>query len=568
MNKQQQAEEIVEKYIKPLYSYALKKTANLQDAEDLAQDIIFRLYKALLNKEIYNLDAFVWRLAHNVLVNYYRGKARSSIGVSLDELTPSLCSDEELSDGMIKKESIKKLQHEIAYLSKTQREILIMYYYEGRRLEEISGRLKLPLGTVKWHLFCARNEIKKGMDEMRNANELKFNPIKFAGAGISGSLGTMGGPLNFFRSTLTQNIAYSVYREAKSINEIADCIGVSPVFVEGEVEFLEEYGYLIKKGDKYLANLIINELDENSEDLARLKDELYARAAKLIANELYDELIKSDLLNSDRLYYPDGDKNFLAWGLVPYLLANSTEGFEEKISFDEVATLRKDGAHNITYVYIKDENEPKSRYHDSMQKWNGPMWNGIHNGEERLVLWQVISEWSDRDKEYESYTYEAVQQDLKLLCRFIRNELLSSDEIAYMVQKGYLKAVKGSDDNISLSADVGISKAANANATNDKFELAVIWLKDETIKEELVELCNRVRAKCQKELMPLKEEYEKLALENVPKHLKKMVAYGLQYTFYSDGPFLLYSLKELISSGRLKLPKEEQRVSLSILILQ
>lgn len=325
MNKQQQAEEIVEKYIKPLYSYALKKTANLQDAEDLAQDIIFRLYKALLNKEIYNLDAFVWRLAHNVLVNYYRGKARSSIGVSLDELTPSLCSDEELSDGMIKKESIKKLQHEIAYLSKTQREILIMYYYEGRRLEEISGRLKLPLGTVKWHLFCARNEIKKGMDEMRNANELKFNPIKFAGAGISGSLGTMGGTLNFFRSTLTQNIAYSVYREAKSINEIADCIGVSP---------------------------------------------------------------------------------------------------------------------------------------------------------------------------------------------------------------------------------------------------AVIWLKDETIKEELVELCNRVRAKCQKELMPLKEEYEKLAIENVPKHLKKMVAYGLQYTFYSDGPFLLYSLKELISSGRLKLPKEEQRVSLSILILQ
>lgn len=257
MCNQQQAAEIVERYINPLYSYALKKTANLQDAEDLAQEIILKLYNSLLNKQIYNLDAFVWRLAHNVLVNYYRGKSKSSIGISFDVLEPTMHSNEEPADELIEKETIKRLQHEIAYLSKAQREILIMYYYEGRKLEEIAARLKLPLGTVKWHLFNARNEIKKGMDSMRNVNELKFNPVKFTGTGISGSTGTMGGPWSFFRSVLTQNITYCVYREAKTINEVADCIGVSPVFIEGEVEFLEEYGYFIKKGDKYLANLII-----------------------------------------------------------------------------------------------------------------------------------------------------------------------------------------------------------------------------------------------------------------------------------------------------------------------
>lgn len=66
-----EAVQIVEKYIKMLYAYALKRTANLQDAEDLAQDIILKLYNALLVKDIYNLDAFVWRLAHNVY-NYGR----------------------------------------------------------------------------------------------------------------------------------------------------------------------------------------------------------------------------------------------------------------------------------------------------------------------------------------------------------------------------------------------------------------------------------------------------------------------------------------------------------------
>lgn len=375
MYNQQLAAEIVERYINPLYSYALKKTANLQDAEDLAQEIILKLYNSLLNKQIYNLDAFVWRLAHNVLVNYYRGKSKSSIGISFDVLESTMHSNEEPADELIEKETIKRLQHEIAYLSKAQREILIMYYYEGRKLEEIAARLKLPLGTVKWHLFNERNEIKKGMDSMRNVNELKFNPVKFTGTGISGSTGTMGGPWNFFRSVLT---------------------------------------------------------------------------------------------------------------------------------------------------------------------------------------------WSNREIDIDSYSNEIIQRDLQLLSRFFRGDALSGDEIAYMVQKGYLKAA---GDRAAYGALTG-GKTPAGKSSNDKFELAIIRLKDETISQQLIQLCNRVRAKNQSELKPLKEEYARLVLENVPRHIQKMKAYGLQYTFYSDGLFLKYCMKELFNNGRLKLPTEEQRVSLSTLIIQ
>ena len=74
-------------------------------------------------------------------------------------------------------------------------------------------------------------------------------------------MGTMGSTANFFRSALSQNIAYCVYRQPKTINEIADCLGVSPVYIESKRIF-EEYGYLIKKGNKYLANLLIDEPNE------------------------------------------------------------------------------------------------------------------------------------------------------------------------------------------------------------------------------------------------------------------------------------------------------------------
>ena len=66
----------------------------------------------------------------------------------------------------------------------------------------------------------------------------------------------MGGTSNFFRSILSQNIAYAV-TATETISQIADCLGVSPVYIESEAEFFEEYGFLIKNEDKYLANLLI-----------------------------------------------------------------------------------------------------------------------------------------------------------------------------------------------------------------------------------------------------------------------------------------------------------------------
>lgn len=73
---------------------------------------------------------------------------------------------------------------------------------------------------------------------MRNASDLKFNPIKFLYVATSGCPGTKGADSNFFRSRLAQNIAYSVWKEAKTVNEIAEDLGVSPVYVEEEAEYL------------------------------------------------------------------------------------------------------------------------------------------------------------------------------------------------------------------------------------------------------------------------------------------------------------------------------------------
>ena len=54
--------------------------------------------------------------------------------------------------------------------------------------------------------------------------------------GLNGSVGTMGIQPIFQKRFIT-NIAYCVYRQPKTINEIADCLGVSPVLLKAKQNF-------------------------------------------------------------------------------------------------------------------------------------------------------------------------------------------------------------------------------------------------------------------------------------------------------------------------------------------
>ncbi|MDD2647395.1 MAG: sigma-70 family RNA polymerase sigma factor [Eubacteriales bacterium] len=550
--KREQAEKITTEYLKPIYGFALKRCANLQDAEDLTQEIVLRVYRALLAKD--DLDApekFIWTVAHNTLANYYRSKASTVIGVPIDVLAGILPSEDDTSAGIIEKETTDRLHREIAYLSKTQRRIVIAYYYENKKQEAIAAELGIPLGTVKWHLFEAKKELKRGMDTMRQASELKFNPIKFDLCGTNGSPGTKGANNNFFRNTLSQNIVYSVWKEDKTINQIADALGVSPVYVESEAEYLAEYGFLTESKGEYRCNILI---DEATNTLVDLHDEMYQKAAKLFAGELFDALTDSGILKDGRIICGQTDKpisltealvadeNFLLWALVPYIAALSGEHLMDKrITFEDAATYRPDGGHNICYASVISPDVKKPMYFDSMLHFCGPCWNGNKD----FILWAIDSEWS-AGRVNDTYI-DKVDRILSLLSREA-NSVLSEDEYAFLAEMGMIK---------TNGEYKGLCKSA----------WQIVWLENTEIKNELIAIGDRIKERHWDELQALRTPYVKAVLDATPKHLHTMQKYGLQYIFFSDGWFILHCMKELVNSGKLKLPTEEQKKSLTTLII-
>lgn len=550
MNKQD-AERVISEYLKPIFGFALKRCKSINDAEDLSQEIILKAYCALTARDdIERTDKFIWTVAHNMLSNYYRSYARQDVGIPVHEMEEILAAPDS-EENRYDREQIEKLQKEIAYLSKLQRRIVIAYYFENKKQSEIAAELCIPLGTVKWHLFEAKKELKRGMDTMRQASELKFNPIKFDSYGIIGSPGTKNLD-DFFRSTLSQNICYCVRNEAKTVNEIAEDLGVSPVYAETEVEFLEEYGYLKEQKGRYIVNFIIS---EPTSELLIMQNDMYKRAAELFANDLYDELINSGILDDNRILCnhmlfgstrekPLRDKNFLLWSLIPYIAACSGERLmEESISFDEVATIRPDGGHNIAHATVSPRNLHLSNDYVCMKNWCGPMWNG----NEEHILWQIDSEWSDRDANHR-FRYSEDAKRILSLYAYENDNWLSKEDYAWLSECGY----------IEFNGDY------NGNFTTF---WKIIVLQDNEIKKELLAIGERIKEKYQTEFDALKAPYAEAVLESVPAHLRKVKAYELQFVFHADGWFLLHCIKTLLKNGKLKEPTENQRKSVSTIIM-
>ena len=95
---------------------------------------------------------------------------------------------------------------------------------------------------------------------------------------------------------------------------------------------------------------------------------MYKEAANVFANDLFDELVGSGLLDDQRIICGQTDEpitlseskranhNFLLWTLIPYIISppNETERIlvDANIKFEDVATLRPDGSYNIFYATV------------------------------------------------------------------------------------------------------------------------------------------------------------------------------------------------------------------------
>lgn len=300
----QHADNLITAYLPKLYGFAVKKAFSYAEAEDLCADIVAEVYASLRKAdEIVNVEGFIWRISEHAYAKFVSRKKRHE-GISIDGLyLPYYDEDTRLEI----EEETALLRREIAYLTRTRRQIVFWFYYKNRSVTDIARTLGMPEGTVKWHLNKARHELKEGFSMKRQIGTLGLSPYIATDFGHNGHPGKNGGPEYYLSDKLNLNIVYSVYHEPKNAVEIAEELGVTPVFLEDKIAYLEENGFLVRRKDGTFTTYV----HFSTPTFSREQQHRLLTIQHEIANELvhdYVPLVRDAFEDVSNVYIPSGNR--------------------------------------------------------------------------------------------------------------------------------------------------------------------------------------------------------------------------------------------------------------------
>lgn len=152
-------------YRSKLYTYIFKITESKETAEDTVHDVFLKLWT---NKEklteIQNLNAYLYKMAHNHAYNGFRRMAKETLVMAeLERQHGYELSDPD--DKLVRKEVRKFIYEAVNKLTPQQKEVFKMSRELGMKQEEIAQRLNISIHTVKKHLTDALNYLRKEISQ-------------------------------------------------------------------------------------------------------------------------------------------------------------------------------------------------------------------------------------------------------------------------------------------------------------------------------------------------------------------------------------------------------------------
>lgn len=167
---------LVDKYQKPLYFHIRKMIKEVELVEDLVQEVFMKAFHNLSSySNEYAFSTWLYRIATNHTIDYLRKKKLQTLSINEPyksndgEMEIQLPDESFATDSpVMKKERKAIVQHAIENLPEKYRAVIEMRHMEEKSYQEISEILDLPLGTVKAHIFRARELLYKALIDKRD----------------------------------------------------------------------------------------------------------------------------------------------------------------------------------------------------------------------------------------------------------------------------------------------------------------------------------------------------------------------------------------------------------------
>jgi len=151
LNKDTDFDEIYKNYATKIYAYVYNMIRKREIAEDIVQDTFVKALKYGMAR-IRNKKAFLFRVAHNLAIDYIR--KNSHINKDIESKTDKKIST---TDRILDRITIQKA---IDKLPSKYKDVFVLKEINGFDYQEISGILRIPIGTVKSRLHRAVEKLR------------------------------------------------------------------------------------------------------------------------------------------------------------------------------------------------------------------------------------------------------------------------------------------------------------------------------------------------------------------------------------------------------------------------
>jgi RNA polymerase sigma-70 factor (ECF subfamily) len=146
--------ELYRLYFPRVYAYITYRVGNAHDVDDLVAETFLNVVRALDSFEWrhdHSFAAWLFRIAHNLVSNFYRHADRGGHPTSIDALPAVAASEPMPEDAALQKEMFAHLHKMVNDLPVRRREVITLKYYAGLRNWEIAEVLGLDERTVASH---------------------------------------------------------------------------------------------------------------------------------------------------------------------------------------------------------------------------------------------------------------------------------------------------------------------------------------------------------------------------------------------------------------------------------
>lgn len=161
-------ESVINDYSGSLYKFIKSHSYNLkiEDIEEIIADTFFVLWKNYKKMDLDDrINNYLIGVSKNILFNKLRKNKIKYNSVNLEDYKDIVKTKDDVESLYEKQDKVKFVEDIVNSMDKESKEIFILFYYEQRKIKEISKILGVSESKVKTRLHRIRKKIKKELEK-------------------------------------------------------------------------------------------------------------------------------------------------------------------------------------------------------------------------------------------------------------------------------------------------------------------------------------------------------------------------------------------------------------------